>query len=81
MRTFILSLIDFKLWFIIYGTILLVEDMALKVFAAKVSKEASEVTIHRHLKHRYVNDRGSNGQEFVEFLNDFKVKIPNGTHQ
>ena len=56
--------------------------MALKVLSAEASMGGSEVTIHRHLKQRQINDRGSNGQEFlIEFLDDFKVEGPNGTHQ
>src|SRR3984885_3627827 len=76
-----------KLGYGSYGTIWLVEDldsgryMALKVLSAEASKESSEVTIRRHLKQRQINDRGSNGQEFlIEFLDDFKVEGQNGTH-
>lgn len=76
-----------KLGYGSYGTIWLVEDLdsgryvALKVLSAEASKESSEVTIRRHLKQRQINDRGSNGQEFlIEFLDDFEVEGPNGTH-
>ena len=76
-----------KLGFGSYSTIWLVEDLdsgryvALKVLSAEASKESSEVTIRRHLKQRQINDRGSNGQEFlIEFLDDFEVEGPNGTH-
>ena len=77
-----------KLGYGAYGTIWLVEDLesgrcaALKILAAEVSKKISEVAILHHLKQRQLNDEGSNGQEFLmEFLDDFKVEGPNGTHQ
>ncbi|KAF8509956.1 kinase-like domain-containing protein [Gautieria morchelliformis] len=70
-----------------YSTVWLVDDLvsgrfaALKVLAADVSK-VCEVAIHRCLKQRQLNDGGSDGQEFlVEYLDDFKVEGPNGTHQ
>ncbi|KAF8488915.1 kinase-like domain-containing protein [Gautieria morchelliformis] len=76
-----------KLGYGSYGTIWLVDDIAsgrfaaLKVLAADFSK-VSEVAIHRRLKQRQLNDGGSDGQEFlVEYLDDFKVEGPNGTHQ
>ncbi|KAF8524494.1 kinase-like domain-containing protein [Gautieria morchelliformis] len=53
---------------------------ALKALAADVSK-VSEVAILRRLKQRQLNG-DSTGQEFlVEYLDDFKVEGPNGTHQ
>jgi serine/threonine-protein kinase SRPK3 len=71
-----------------YATVWLVEDLdsgryaALKVLAAKVSNDNSEVEILRHLKQRQLNDGDTNCQEFLmEFLDDFKVEGPNGTHQ
>ena len=71
-----------------YGTIWLVDDLAsgrcaaLKVLAAEVSKDVSEVAILRRLKQRQLNHEGLNGQEFLmEFLDDFEVEGPNGTHQ
>jgi serine/threonine protein kinase len=77
-----------KLGYGAYGTVWLVDDLAsgrcaaLKVLAAEVSKEVSEVAILRRLKQRQLNDGGSDGQEFLmEFLDDFKVEGPNGTHQ
>ncbi|KAJ6613433.1 kinase-like domain-containing protein [Mycena sp. CBHHK59/15] len=77
-----------KLGYGSYGTIWLVEDLdsgrcaALKVLAAEVSKEVSEVAILRHLKQRQLNVGNANGQELLmEFLDDFKVEGPNGTHQ
>jgi hypothetical protein len=78
-----------KLGYGSYATIWLVEDLnsgryaALKVLSANVSKDLSEAAILRHLKlQRQLNDGGSNGQEFlIEFLDDFKVEGPNGTHQ
>ncbi|KAF8485404.1 kinase-like domain-containing protein [Gautieria morchelliformis] len=70
-----------------YATVWLVDDLvsgrcaALKVLAADVSK-VSEVAILRRLKKRQLNDGDSTGQEFlVEYLDDFKVEGPNGTHQ
>ncbi|KAF8529796.1 hypothetical protein JB92DRAFT_2695615, partial [Gautieria morchelliformis] len=54
---------------------------ALKVLAADVSK-VSEVAILCRLKQRQLKDGGSTGQEFlVEYLDDFKLEGPNGTHQ
>ncbi|KAF8509959.1 kinase-like domain-containing protein [Gautieria morchelliformis] len=76
-----------KLGYGSYATIWLVDDLAsgrfaaLKVLAADVSK-VSEVAIHRRLKQLQLNNGGSDGQEFlVEYLDDFKVEGPNGTHQ
>ncbi|KAF8521833.1 kinase-like domain-containing protein [Gautieria morchelliformis] len=70
-----------------YATVWLVDDLvsgrcaALKVLAADVPK-VSEVAILRRLKQRQLNDGGSTGQEFlVEYLDDFKLEGPNGTHQ
>ncbi|KAF8482197.1 kinase-like domain-containing protein [Gautieria morchelliformis] len=76
-----------KLGYGAYATVWLVDDLAsgrcaaLKVLAANVSN-VSEVAVLRRLKQRQLDDGGSNGQEFlVEFLDDFKVEGPNGTHQ
>ena len=77
-----------KLGYGTYSTVWLVEDLdsgrcaALKVLAAEASKVASELAVVRHLKQQQLNDRGSEGQEFVvEFLDDFTVEGPNGIHQ
>jgi serine/threonine-protein kinase SRPK3 len=77
-----------KLGYGAYATVWLVEDLnsgkfaALKVRTADFSKDDSEVAILRHIKQRRLNGGGSNGQEFlVEFLDDFMIEGPNGTHQ
>ncbi|KAF8468022.1 kinase-like domain-containing protein [Gautieria morchelliformis] len=76
-----------KLGYGAHATVWLVDDLvsgryaALKVLAADVSK-VSEVAIHHRLKQRQLNDGGSDGQEFlVEYVDDFKLEGPNGTHQ
>ena len=76
-----------KLGYGSYATIWLVDDLAsgrcaaLKVLVANVSR-VSEVTILRRLKQQQLNDGCSDGQEFlVEYLDDFKIEGPNGTHQ
>ncbi|KAH7906169.1 kinase-like domain-containing protein [Hygrophoropsis aurantiaca] len=71
-----------------YSTVWLVKDLdmgryaSLKVIVADASKNASEVTLLRHLKEIQTNLPDIPGGEFVmKVFDDFIVDGPNGTHQ